>query len=272
MFRKILIANRGEIALRIIRTCKRLGIKTVAIYSDPDLESKHVTSSDEAYRIGSGPPAESYLNIEKIVKTAKKSGVEAVHPGYGFLAENADFARACEESGFVFVGPGSKVLGNVANKFEAKRFAKAAGVPVVPGANSEVQSGEEAVTEARKIGFPVLLKAAFGGGGRGIRIARPAKELDKGFETARAEANTGFGHPELYVEKFLQKQRHIEVQILAGPRGKVVHLGERECSLQRRYQKILEETPSPALDSKKRKRLISPALKVILAPRYENAC
>ncbi len=251
MFRKILIANRGEIALRIIRTCKRLGIKTVAIYSDPDLESKHVTSSDEAYRIGSGPPAESYLNIEKIVRAAKKSRVEAVHPGYGFLAENADFAEACEESGFVFIGPSSKVLGNVANKFESKRFAKAAGVPVVPGANWEVQSAEEAVTEARKIGFPVLLKAAFGGGGRGMRIA--------------------LGHPELYVEKFLQQPRHIEVQILAGPRGRVVHMGERECSLQRRYQKILEETPSPALDTEKRKRLVSLALKVVRATGYENA-
>src|SRR5438132_1968782 len=271
MFRKILIANRGEIALRIIRTCKRLGIKTVAIYSDPDLESKHVTSSDEAYRIGSGPPAESYLNIEKIVRAAKKSRVEAVHPGYGFLAENADYARACEESGFVFIGPSSKVLGNVANKFEAKRFAKAAGVPVVPGANSEVQSAEEALTEARRIGFPVLLKAAFGGGGRGMRIARTATELEKGFETARSEANTGFGHPELYVEKFLQEPRHIEVQILAGPRGRVVHLGERECSLQRRYQKILEETPSPALDTEKRKRLVSLALKLVRATGYQNA-
>src|SRR6266496_824209 len=271
MFRKILIANRGEIALRIIRTCKRLGVKTVAVYSEPDLESKHVTSSDEAFLIGSGPPSESYLNIEKIVRTAKESSVEAVHPGYGFLAENADFAGACEEAGFVFIGPSSKVLDNVANKFESKRLAKATGVLVVPGANSEVQSGEEAVTEARKIGFPVLLKAAFGGGGRGIRIARTAKELEKGFETARAEANTGFGHPELYVEKFLQKPRHIEVQILAGPRGKVVHLGERECSLQRRYQKILEETPSPALDAKKRSRLLSLALKVVQATHYENA-
>jgi acetyl-CoA carboxylase biotin carboxylase subunit len=271
MFRKILIANRGEIALRIIRTCKRLGIKTVAVYSEPDLESKHVTSSDQAYRIGSGPPSESYLNIEKIIKTAKKSRVEAVHPGYGFLAENVDFARACEESGFVFVGPSSKVLSDVANKFESKRFAKAAGVPVVPGANKEVQSADEALEEARKIGFPVLLKAAFGGGGRGMRIARTAKDVEKGFETARSEANTGFGHPELYMEKFLQEPRHIEVQILAGPRGRAVHLGERECSLQRRYQKILEETPSPALETKKRARLISLALRVIGATHYENA-
>jgi acetyl-CoA carboxylase biotin carboxylase subunit len=271
MFRKILIANRGEIALRIIRTCKRLGIKTVAVYSEPDLESKHVTRSDEAYRIGSGPPSESYLNIEKIVGAAKKSGVEAVHPGYGFLAENADFAQACEESGFVFIGPSSKILANVANKFESKKFAKAAGVPVVPGANKEVQSAVEALAEARKLGFPVLLKAAFGGGGRGMRIAKTAKEVEQVFETACSEANTGFGHPELYVEKYLHEPRHIEVQVLAGPRGRVVHLGERECSLQRRYQKILEETPSPALDMKKRQRLISLALKVIRATRYENA-
>src|SRR5437899_5669159 len=271
MFRKILIANRGEIALRIIRTCKRLKVKTVAVYSEPDLESKHVTTADEAYLIGAGPPSESYLNIPKIVKAAKKSAVEAVHAGYGFLAENADFAKACEESGLVFIGPSSKVLESVANKVESKKFAKAEGVPVVPGTNREVQSVEEALAEARKIGFPVLLKAAFGGGGRGMRIARTANELEKGFETARSEANTGFGHPELYVEKYLQEPRHIEVQILAGPRGRVVHLGERECSLQRRYQKILEETPSPALDPKQRRRLISLALRVIRATHYENA-
>jgi len=271
MFRKILIANRGEIALRIIRTCKRLRIKTVAVYSEPDLESKHVTSADEAYNIGSGPPAESYLNIPKIVKAAKKSRAEAIHPGYGFLAENPDFATACEEAGLVFVGPSSKVLGNVANKFESKSSAKAAGVPVVPGTNREVQSVDEAESEARKIGFPVLVKAAYGGGGRGMRIARNAKELEGGFETARSEAKTGFGHSELYIEKFLQEPRHIEVQILAGPRGRIVHLGERECSLQRRYQKILEETPSPALDRKKRGRLICLALQVIRATRYENA-
>ncbi|SRR5579864_1072634 len=271
MFRKILIANRGEIALRIIRTCKRLKVRTVAVYSEPDLESRHVTGADEAYRIGYGPPSDSYLNIATIVKTAKKSSVEAVHPGYGFLAENADFARACEDAGLVFIGPSSKVLGNAANKFESKRFAKAAGVPVVPGANTEVQSAREAEAEARKIGFPVLLKAAFGGGGRGMRIAKTVKELEQGFETARSEANTGFGHPELYVEKYLQEPRHIEVQILAGPRGRAVHLGERECSLQRRYQKILEETPSPALDPKKRRQLISLALRVIKATHYENA-
>jgi acetyl-CoA carboxylase, biotin carboxylase subunit len=271
MFKKILIANRGEIALRIIRTCKRLNIKTVAVYSEPDLESKHVTSSDEAYEIGAGPPSESYLNIAKIVKTAKSSGAEAVHPGYGFLAENPDLAKACEESSLVFIGPSSRVLGHVANKLESKKFAKDAGVPVIPGASSEVQSPEKAELEARKIGFPVLLKAVFGGGGRGMRIARNVKELQKALETARVEANVGFGHPEIYMEKFLLEPRHIEVQVLAGPRGRVVHLGERECSLQRKYQKILEETPSPVLDERKRKRLVSLALRVVRATRYENA-
>ena len=271
MFRKVLIANRGEIALRIIRTCKRLRIKTVAVYSDADLESKHVTSADEAYDIGLGPPSESYLNIPKIIKAAKKSGAEAVHPGYGFLAENPDLAKACDEARIVFIGPSSRVLGHVANKLESKRFAADAGVPVVPGASTEVESPEKAEAEARKIGFPILVKAVFGGGGRGMRIVRNIKELHRALDTARVEAQAGFGHPELYMEKYLEEPRHIEVQILAGPRGRIVHLGERECSLQRRYQKILEETPSPALNQVKRKQLLSLALRVVAATHYENA-
>jgi len=271
LFRKILIANRGEIALRIIRTCKRLGVKTVVAYSDADLESRPVTSADEAYNIGSGPPSESYLNIPKIIKAAKKSGAEAVHPGYGFLAENPDLARACEENGLVFIGPNSRILGHVANKLESKKFATEAGVPVVPGASTEVESPEKAESEARNIGFPILVKAVFGGGGRGMRIVRTLPELQRAIETARVEATTGFGHPELYMEKYLEEPRHIEVQVLAGPRGRTIHLGERECSLQRRYQKILEETPSPVLDSKKRDELISLALKVVQATHYENA-
>ena len=271
MFRKILIANRGEIALRIIRTCKRLGIKTVAVYSDVDLESRHVTSSDEAYAIGPGPPSASYLNISKIVQVARESGAEAVHPGYGFLAENPDMAAACEDSRIVFIGPSSRILGRVANKLESKKFAKDAGVPVVPGANVEVDSLEKAESEALKIGYPILVKAVFGGGGRGMRIVRNRRELDTSFETARVEAQAGFAHPELYMEKYLEEPRHIEVQILAGPRGRIVHLGERECSVQRRYQKILEETPSPALNPTRRKRLVSLALKVVKATRYENA-
>ena len=270
MFRKILIANRGEIAVRIMRTCKRLKIKTVAVYSDADLESLHVTYADEAYSIGPGPPSESYLNISKIVKAAKKSGAEAVHPGYGFLAENPDLARACEEDHLTFVGPSSKVLGQVANKLESKRFATAAGVPVVPGAMTPIQSLDKTESDAHKIGFPILVKAVFGGGGRGMRIVRTDKALDRAIESAKSEAMTGFGHPELYLEKYLERPRHIEVQILAGPRGRIIHLGERECSLQRRYQKILEETPSPALDEGKRKQLIGLAIKVIRATRYEN--
>jgi acetyl-CoA carboxylase biotin carboxylase subunit len=271
MFRKILIANRGEIALRIIRTCKRLGVKSVVAYSDADLESRPVTSADEAYNIGSGPPSESYLNIPKIIKAAKKSGAEAVHPGYGFLAENPDLARACEENGFVFIGPSSRILGHVANKLESKKFATEAGVPVVRGASTEVESPDKAESEARNIGFPILVKAVFGGGGRGMRIVRALPELQRALETARVEATTGFGHPELYMEKYLEEPRHIEVQVLAGPRGRTVHLGERECSLQRRYQKILEETPSPVLDSRKRNELLSLALRVVKATHYENA-
>ena len=270
MFRKILIANRGEIALRIIRTCKRLRVKTVVSYSDSDLESRPVTSADEAYNIGGGPPSESYLNIPKIIRAAKKSRAEALHPGYGFLAENPDLARACEENGIIFVGPSSRILGNVANKLESKKFAAEAGVPVVPGTSTEVESTDKAESEARKIGFPILVKAVFGGGGRGMRVVRTQKELHRALETARVEATTGFGHPELYMEKYLEEPRHVEVQILAGPRGRTIHLGERECSLQRRYQKILEETPSPALSPGKRRELLALALKVVRATHYEN--
>ena len=271
MFRKILIANRGEIALRIIRTCKRLGVKTVAVYSDVDLESKHVVSADEAYAIGPGQASESYLNIPKIVRTAEKSGAEAIHPGYGFLAENPDLARACEESDLIFIGPSSRVLSHIANKLESRKFASEAGVPVIPGAKSEIRSAEQAETEARKIGFPILVKAVYGGGGRGMRIVKSAKRLQGALETAGAEAKAGFGRPELYIEKYLEKPRHIEIQVLAGPKGRIIHLGERECSLQRRHQKILEETPSPVLDERKRNRLLTLALRVARATRYENA-
>src|SRR6266702_1731995 len=271
MFRKILIANRGEIALRIIRTCKRLEVKTVAVYSNADLESKHVTSADEAYEIGGGTPSESYLNIPKIIKAAKKSRAEAIHPGYGFLAENPNLARACEENDVVFIGPSSRVLGQVGNKLESKKFAEKAGVPVVPGAAMEIQSLDRAESEARRIGFPVLVKAVYGGGGRGMRIVRSVKELQRAFDNARAEAAAGFGHSELYIEKYLKQPRHIEVQVLAGPRGKTIHLGERECSLQRRYQKILEETPSPAVSERLREEMTAAALKIATAAGYYNA-
>ena len=271
MFRKILIANRGEIALRIIRTCKRLGVKTVAVYSDADLESLHVTSADEAYRIGPGPPSESYLNIPRIIKAANSSRVDAVHPGYGFLAENPDLPRACEENGLIFIGPSSKILGQVANKLQSKKFAADAGVPVVPGTLTDLSSLDNVESQARRIGFPILVKAVFGGGGRGMRLVRNPRELDRSLAAARSEAMNGFGHPELYIEKYLEEPRHIEVQILAGHRGRIIHLGERECSLQRRHQKILEETPSPILGPAKRERLLRLALKVVKATHYENA-
>src|SRR5216683_6157535 len=271
MFRKILIANRGEIALRIIRTCKRLRVKTVAVYSEPDVELKHVVEADEAYAIGPGSPSQSYLNIHNIVDAARKSGAEAVHPGYGFLAENPQLARSCEESGLVFIGPPSKILGHVANKLESKKVVSDAGIPVIPGSQKEVHDTEDTEAEARRIGFPVLVKAVFGGGGRGMRIVRDPAELGAALERASTEAKTGFGRSELYIEKYLDKPRHIEVQVLAGKRRKIIHLGERECSLQRRYQKILEETPSPVLTEADREALVGLALKVAAVTHYENA-
>ena len=271
MFRKILIANRGEIAVRIIRTCRKLGIKTVAVYSEPDLQSLHVTYANEAHIIGPGQPSESYLNIPKIVKVAKASGVEAVHPGYGFLAENPEFARECEEAGLVFIGPKSKILASAANKFESKETARRAGVPTIPGSKIQLEKVEEAEAEAHRLGLPVLIKASFGGGGRGMRIVKTAQELRRAFGLAASEAKGAFGYSELYLERHLKNPRHVEVQLIAGRRGRLVQLGERECSLQRRHQKIMEETPAPCLDPQSRKRLVSMALKVAKATSYENA-
>ena len=271
MFRKILIANRGEIAVRIIRTCKKLDIKTVAVYSEPDLTSLHVSMADQAYNIGQGQASDSYLNIAKIVRAAKISGAEAVHPGYGFLAENPKLARECEEENLVFIGPRSRILGSAANKFESRETARKAGVPVIPGSRRELGSAEEAEIEARRVGFPVLIKASFGGGGRGMRIVNSARELRRSYELASAESKSAFSRSDLYLEKHLKNPRHIEVQVIAGPRSRIIHLGERECSLQRRHQKILEETPSPALGPAERKRLLSLALKAAEAARYENA-
>ena len=271
MFRKILIANRGEIAVRIIRTCRKLGIKTVAVYSDPDLESQHVNHADEAYHIGPGQPSESYLNIPKIVKIAKASRSEAVHPGYGFLAENPQFATECEEAGLIFIGPKTKILASAANKFASRETADRAGVPTIPGSKRQPETVDEAEDEARRVGFPLLIKASFGGGGRGMRVVRAASEFRRSFDLAASEAKGAFGRAELYLERHLIHPRHIEVQIIAGPRGQLVHLGERECSLQRRHQKILEETPAPRLDSTSRKKLVSLALKIAKATKYENA-
>ncbi len=271
MFRKVLIANRGEIAVRVIRTCRKLGIKTVAVYSDPDLGSRHVSMANEAYNIGPGPSSESYLSIPKIIKIAKSSKVEAIHPGYGFLAENPEFARSCEEERIVFIGPSSRVLFSAANKFESRGTARKAGVPIIPGSRGQVETVEEAEAEARRLGFPVLIKASYGGGGRGMRIVNTLRELARAFALASAEAKSAFGRSDLYLEKNLRNPRHLEVQIIAGRKGRIIHLGERECSLQRRHQKILEETPSPVLAPTTRKRLISLALKATKSAKYENA-
>ncbi|WP_316976310.1 acetyl-CoA carboxylase biotin carboxylase subunit [Shumkonia mesophila] len=252
MFEKILIANRGEIALRIHRACREMGIRTVAIHSTADADAMHVRLADEAICIGPPAPAKSYLNAHAILSAATISNAEAIHPGYGFLSENADFAQMVEEHGFVFIGPSPDHIRLMGDKIVARTTAKEAGLPVVPGSPGAVESLAEAGTIAAAIGYPVLVKASAGGGGRGMRVADTADDLQTAFEQARKEAENSFGNPEVYIEKYLRTPRHIEVQILADAHGNVVHLGERDCSLQRRHQKFLEEAPSPALNDVQR--------------------
>lgn len=274
MFTKMLIANRGEIALRIIRACKELGLQTVAVYSDVDRTALHVRLADEAYYLGPAPARESYLNIPKILEVAKKSGAQAVHPGYGFLAENAEFAQACIDEGLVFIGPPPEAIAAMGDKMEARRRMKAAGVPVVPGTDSEADlRDEDLIAEAHRIGFPVMLKAAAGGGGKGMRIVRSPEELPNAIRLARQEAEAAFGDGRLYLEKLIEQARHIEVQILADAFGKILHLGERECSIQRRHQKLLEEAPSPFVndDEAFRQRLGEAAVRAAEAVGYVNA-
>ncbi|MEA3432850.1 MAG: acetyl-CoA carboxylase biotin carboxylase subunit [candidate division WOR-3 bacterium] len=254
-FKKILIANRGEIALRIIRACKELGIETVAIYSDVDATSMHVVMADEAICIGPASPKESYLSIPRIISACEISGVDAVHPGYGFLAENPRFAEICEENGFKFIGPKPEVIREMGNKSEAKELARKAGVPVIPGSNETVRDIESAKRIAKKIGYPVILKAAFGGGGRGMKIVHSTRDLKRFIDIASSEAETAFGSGEIYIEKFIENPRHIEVQILGDEKGNIVWLGERECSIQRRHQKLIEEAPSSVVDEGLRKEM-----------------
>ncbi len=251
-FKKILIANRSEIALRIIRACKELGIETVAIYSDVDETSMHVVMADEAICIGPAAPKDSYLSIPRIISACEVSGVDAVHPGYGFLAENPRFAEICEENGFKFIGPKPEVIKEIGNKSQAKELAGKAGVPVIPGSNEKVKDVESAKKIAKEIGYPVILKAAFGGGGRGMKIVRSDKEIERFIDIASSEAEAAFGSGDIYLEKYIEKPRHIEVQILGDESGNVVWLGERECSIQRRHQKLVEEAPSPVVDEKLR--------------------
>lgn len=253
MPRRLLIANRGEIAVRIIRACRLLGIQAIAIYSDADSEALHVKMADGAIRIGSAEPGDSYLNIEKIIRSAVAARVDALHPGYGFISENWNLAAGCEEAGIIFVGPSSRTLAVAGNKVDCKSIAQRAGIPVIPGNEQPLDNPEEARTVAAEIGYPILLKSAFGGGGRGIRVVQEPSELDEKFRIASSETKRSLGRVGLFIEKLVRPARHIEVQILSDGRGNIVHLGERECSIQRRHQKLLEVAPSPALEEKARK-------------------
>ncbi|MEM1399506.1 MAG: biotin carboxylase N-terminal domain-containing protein, partial [Pseudomonadota bacterium] len=252
MFSKILIANRGEIACRIIRTARRMGIKTVAVYSEADDGALHVRDADEAVAIGAAPAAESYLRMDKIIEVAKQTGAQAIHPGFGFLSENEAFCQALEDEGLVFIGPGRKAIAAMGDKIASKRLAAEAGVSVVPGRVDPLSDADEAADFAEEIGYPVMLKASAGGGGKGMRIARSRNDVVEGFRSASNEARNSFGDERLFVEKFVERPRHIEIQVLADSHGTVLHLGERECSIQRRHQKVIEEAPSPFVDDKLR--------------------
>jgi acetyl-CoA carboxylase, biotin carboxylase subunit len=271
MFKKILIANRGEIAVRVIRACHEMGIAAVAVYSDVDRASLHVRKADEAYPIGAAAAAESYLNIPKILDVAKRSGADAIHPGYGFLSENAKFAQACSDAGVRFIGPTAAAMDAMGSKTRARQAMEKAGVPFVPGTSRGVASAEEAEQVAAKIGYPVMLKAAAGGGGKGMRMVHAAAELKSALEGARSEAQRSFGDSEVYIEKAIINPRHIEMQVLADEHGNTVYLGERECSLQRRHQKVLEEAPSPIVDADMRRRMGEVAVRVAQAANYTNA-
>ncbi|HET6638642.1 MAG TPA: biotin carboxylase N-terminal domain-containing protein, partial [Gemmatimonadota bacterium] len=261
MFRKVLIANRGEIALRVIRACRMLGLKTVAVHSKADAEALHVRFADEAVCVGPAPSAQSYLNIPRLIAAAEVTGADAVHPGYGFLAENAEFAQICAESNLVFIGPTPEQIRQMGDKSEARRLMQEAGVPVVPGTPGAIDEERKARLAAEEIGFPVLVKAAAGGGGKGMRVARDAEEFASAFPQARREAEAAFGDGRVYIERFLERPRHIEIQVLGDRQGNVVHLGERDCSCQRRHQKLLEEAPSPGITDDLRKRMGDAAIR-----------
>ncbi len=270
MFKKVLIANRGEIASRIIRACKELDIPTAAIYSEADATSLYVKKADESYMVGPGP-IQGYLNIHRIVDLAIKIGVDAIHPGYGFLSENPRFPQLCEKKGITFIGPSSKTIADMGDKVMARRMMKNAGVPILPGTEDSVKDVDEAVELAEKIGYPVMIKASGGGGGRGLRVARSRDELVNSISTARKESQAAFGLSEVFLEKYIERPHHIEFQILADKSGNVVHLGERECSIQRRHQKLIEITPSLILDDDLRKKMGATAIKAAKAAEYTNA-
>ena len=269
--RKILIANRGEIANRIIWTCKEMGIQTVAVHSEADREALHVRFADEAICIGAPPSAQSYLNIPAIISAAEITNVDAIHPGYGFLAESATFARICEDCNIKFIGPKADVIAMMGDKVEARRTMQAAGVPILPGSPDPIENADDAIALARDIGFPVIIKAAAGGGGRGMRIVRSESELKGSLETAQAEALAAFKNGSVYIERYIERPRHIEIQVLADEHGNCVHLGERECSIQRRHQKLLEEAPSPVLTAELREAMGAVAVKACKEIGYTSA-
>jgi pyruvate carboxylase subunit A len=270
MFNKILIANRGEIAVRVMRAGREHGIKNVAVYSEADKGAFFKMYADEAYFIGEGPASKSYLLMERIIETAKKSGAEAIHPGYGFLAENPIFAKECKKAGIVFIGPSSQAIEKMGDKIKAKRIMKRAGVPLVPGSDGEVKSSSNALKIAEEIGYPVLIKASAGGGGIGMKVANNDEELISFFESSKSIAESAFGNPSILIEKYLEKPRHIEVQVLSDGE-RLIHLYERECSIQRRYQKVIEEAPSPVVTTKLREHLTKSALDAAAAINYTNA-
>ncbi len=270
-FTCLLIANRGEIACRIARTARRMGLRTIAVYSEADAQALHVQMADEAHLLGAAPPRDSYLNVERIIAAAKASGAEAIHPGYGFLSENADFAESCAAAGLIFVGPPASAIRAMGSKSAAKALMEKAGVPVVPGYHGEAQDIETFVREAKRVGFPVLLKAVAGGGGKGMRVVRSANELEAASLAAKREAASAFGDDRLLLEKFIERPRHIEVQIFADSHGGIVSLFERECTLQRRHQKVVEEAPSPTLSEKGREALYHAARKAAAAIGYVGA-
>jgi len=271
MFKKILISNRGEIAVRVIRACREMGIATVAVYSEADRGSLHCRMADEAYFIGPAPAAKSYLAIEKIIAAATRSGAEAIHPGYGFLAENSAFAQACADAGVVFIGPSAQSIALMGSKVEARRAAARHGVPMVPGTVDPIADAAEARKVAATVGYPIMLKASAGGGGKGLRLVGSEKDLDAAIRDARAESMAAFGDDAVYIEKFIERPRHIEIQVLADASGNAVYLGERECTIQRRHQKVIEECPSPVVNADLRARMGAAALQVVRAANYHNA-
>ncbi|NLF38530.1 acetyl-CoA carboxylase biotin carboxylase subunit [bacterium] len=271
MFQKILIANRGEIAVRIIRACHEMGIRVVAVYSEADRNSLHVKYADEAYCIGKGPARESYLNIPQIIAACEISDAEAIHPGYGFLAENAHFAEVCEASNIKFIGPKHTAINQMGNKANARRLAQECGVPTVPGSKDVVKTVEEAQETAKKIGYPVIIKASAGGGGRGMRVVHTQISLPNAFSTAQAEAQACFNCPDVYIERYISQPRHVEVQVMADERGSICHLGERDCTIQRRHQKLVEESPSPVVDGEMRRRMGDAACAIARAAEYTSA-